>query len=99
MRPLQVAGIPLGIFRGTRYDEVRLVLNQGDLLVMVSDGVLDSEDAGERPYDPARLAELVEESRALPAPEILARILADLERHSAGARLTDDQTLVVLKVR
>jgi sigma-B regulation protein RsbU (phosphoserine phosphatase) len=98
VRPLEVAGIPLGMFRGTRYEEVRLPLGRGDLLVLVSDGVLDSEDPGERPYDPARLAELIEHSQSLPAQEIVARILADLERHSAGKRLTDDQTLVVLKI-
>ena len=99
VRPLPVEGIPLGMFRGTRYEAMSVPLEPGDLFVLASDGVLDSEDRGEQPYGEARLAGVIQACGGLPAAEIVARILQDLERHSAGACLDDDQTVVVLKVQ
>jgi serine phosphatase RsbU (regulator of sigma subunit) len=40
----------------------------------------------------------VQAASGLPAPGLVEAIRADLDKHSAGARQHDDQTLLILRV-
>ncbi len=94
----QVVGIPLGMFRGTRYEEVRLRMQPGDLLVLASDGVLEGKNPSGEDYGQQRLARVIERGKDSSASETLERILEDLAEHVGAAKAQDDQTLVVMKV-
>src|SRR5262249_1158578 len=39
---IRIAGVPLGLFPETRYDEVSIELRPGDWLLFASDGILES---------------------------------------------------------
>jgi serine phosphatase RsbU (regulator of sigma subunit) len=67
----------------------------GDLLLLFSDGVSDTRDAHDRPLGETRVLDLVREQRALPARELVERVLALAAAVSAVA--PDDRTILVLK--
>jgi phosphoserine phosphatase RsbU/P len=94
--PVEIAGLPLGAFDDSRYEEASLPLEPGDVLVFHSDGVSESHN-GKESYGLARLRQIVEE-KALPAHDLGERILRDLALFMDGAEPSDDVTLVVVRI-
>ena len=94
---VDVAGLPLGTFDQSVYEERELELNRGDVFVFHTDGVTEARRRGEE-YGAGRLKQRVEESAHLEAPALGARIVADLEAFMGAATPSDDATLVVVKV-
>jgi sigma-B regulation protein RsbU (phosphoserine phosphatase) len=95
---IELAGVPVGSFQGTTYDEITLALHQGDIFVFYSDGVSEAmNDAGEE-FTSERLMEVVKESVHLPAAKIVDAIVAAVAEWRAGAPPNDDMTAVVLKI-
>jgi phosphoserine phosphatase RsbU/P len=93
-----VSGFPVGMFDDSTYDELRLVLAPGDIFVMYSDGLTDTQDSQGKFYGWQRLCQTTSASAELSASEIADRLLADVDHFSGGAHPFDDRTLVVLKV-
>ena len=100
VRELQLEGVPLGLFRGTQYEEQSFDLGHGDVVLFASDGIVESDNAQGDDFGPERLAEvLAATSPQDTARQISDRILAATDAHS-GPTWTphDDRTLVVLRV-
>ncbi len=95
---VELSGIPLGLFRDARYEDVRLVLQPGDLVVSVSDGFTESFDANDEAYGEQRLRQILDANREESAETILERVFADVGLFSAGAPQADDRTAIVVRV-
>jgi phosphoserine phosphatase RsbU/P len=95
--PIEVVGLPLGVFDEAEYDELTLAVAPGDVLVLYTDGVSEAWD-GQDAYGRARLAAQVEAHAALPVTELAERLLQDLDAFLKGGEPDDDVTLVVVKV-
>lgn len=95
---IELAGVPLGSFQGTTYDEVTLALHPGDVFVFYSDGVSEAMNDASEEFTSARLMEVVQQSVTLPAARIVEAIVAAVEHWRAGAPSNDDMTAVVLKI-
>jgi sigma-B regulation protein RsbU (phosphoserine phosphatase) len=93
---LRVAGIPLGTFDESRYEELLIEPTAGDVFVFHTDGVSESHN-GREAYGVERLARLVE-SGAPTAQGLGEKILADLDAFLGGEPATDDVTVVVVRV-
>ncbi|MFN0172504.1 MAG: SpoIIE family protein phosphatase [Bryobacteraceae bacterium] len=94
---VNAAGVPLGLLPGREYEELSLNAEPGDLLVLYSDGITDHTNEQDQDYGGERLAALLPGITHLPPKEIIAAILEDLDRFG-GAGLSDDRTLLVLKI-
>jgi sigma-B regulation protein RsbU (phosphoserine phosphatase) len=97
---INVAGVPLGLFAETEYEEIVVDLQPGDVVVCASDGILESEDSERQEFGAERLHALlggvsVNETSL----SIANRILAATDDYS-GAESTphDDRTLILLRV-
>lgn len=97
-RQIGSTGIPVGLFAGARYSSSSFDLAPGEQLVLVTDGVTESADAGDREYGVDGLWSLVS-PRDLDAelPEVAGRYLADVARHRGDRPQKDDLTLMVLR--
>lgn len=94
-----VAGVPLNISGVTpKYHNFSVRLQEGDVALIYTDGITEMRSADARVYGPTRLLDSVcSHTRHAPDLEELADgIVADLERFAAGARPTDDRTLLLL---
>ena len=94
---LSDGGLVLGMFDNVVYDGGWADLRPGDTLVVYSDGVTETWDPDGEEFGEERLRALAVENRTLAAEELQSAILREIERFEAGARATDDRTIVVLK--
>jgi serine phosphatase RsbU (regulator of sigma subunit) len=81
------ADLPLGLFADTTYRANRLVLEPGDRLVLVTDGMLERNAAG------IDLPGAIQGTRAL-HPREAVRAMADRALEATGHDLTDDATVL-----
>jgi sigma-B regulation protein RsbU (phosphoserine phosphatase) len=96
---LKLVGFPLGIFDDVTYEEWTLNLDPGDILVFHSDGLSEAADPDGNFFGIPRIASLIEQNAALSSGELADRLLAGVQEFTHGAAITDDRTLVVMKVR
>jgi serine phosphatase RsbU (regulator of sigma subunit)/pSer/pThr/pTyr-binding forkhead associated (FHA) protein len=97
VEPLDEGGMVLGMFDSVPYAEGVVKMESSDSLVIFSDGVTETFNAAGDEFGSERLIQVVVEGRALSAEDLEERILAELERFAAGAKITDDRTIIVLK--
>lgn len=95
---LTMNGIALGADSGATYEEQKVALCPGDMLVLYTDGVTEAEDPSQQQFGDDRLAELAKSERARTASQALAAIQAAVAAHTRTAPQYDDMTLLVLKV-
>jgi len=96
---VKAEGFPLGMFPNVTYEELSVATQPGDVIVFVSDGILDAENEAEEMYGEDRLSSLLCASRDLPAQEIADEILADVSRFQGAKDRFDDETIIVLRVK
>jgi serine phosphatase RsbU (regulator of sigma subunit) len=94
---LEDGGLVLGMFENVTYDEGVVGMAPGDTLVVYSDGVTETWSPEGEEFGEESLLPLAVKSRLLDAEGLQDAILRELERFEAGARATDDRTLVILK--
>jgi sigma-B regulation protein RsbU (phosphoserine phosphatase) len=97
--PVRAEGFPIGMFPNVTYEELSVATQPGDVIIFVSDGILDAENEKEEMYGEDRLAGLLCSSRDLPAQEIADAVLADVSRFQGSKDRFDDETIIVLRVR
>jgi sigma-B regulation protein RsbU (phosphoserine phosphatase) len=96
--PVEIAGVPLGAFAGSRYDEVTFDLHSGDLFVFCSDGVFEAMNAEGGEFGTARVIEIVQEAHALSSRVIVDRIFAAVEAFRGNEPPNDDMTAVAVRI-
>ncbi|MGO9939899.1 MAG: SpoIIE family protein phosphatase [Terracidiphilus sp.] len=92
-------GFPLGMFPDVEYEEISIVTQPGDILVFVSDGILDAENAQNEMYGSERLSKILGSNPEQSASQVADAILADVTQFQDGKDRFDDETIIVLKVR
>jgi sigma-B regulation protein RsbU (phosphoserine phosphatase) len=95
---IRIEGIPLGLLEDREYEEVTVNLEPCDTIVLYSDGVQDQANNEGEEYGGARLFKIVKKSCDLPPAEIVRAVFADIDRHSGGGPMSDDQSLIAIKV-
>ena len=96
---LDLTGFPLGLYDDVAYEEWGVTLDPGDVLVFHSDGLAESANAEGQFFGTGRLRRLIEEHAALPAAALADRLLGEVAQFSQSLPVSDDRTLVVLRVR
>ncbi|HSD57465.1 MAG TPA: SpoIIE family protein phosphatase [Methanotrichaceae archaeon] len=94
---LEVTGIALGALCGMEYEERRMSLSTGDVLVLYTDGVTEAINHDVVQYGTKRLRSVVRKAHSLSAQEIMESILEDISRFSGDQAQFDDITMIVVK--
>src|SRR5690242_5856500 len=90
-------GVPLGMFRDSRYYEYYATIAPGQILVLYTDGVTEATNPDGEEYGRDRLAEAVQNARDLPAREMIDVLHRDLMTWTDGQGAGDDVTFFILK--
>jgi len=90
-------GVPLGMFRDSRYYEYYATIAPGQILVLYTDGVTEAPNPSGEEYGRDRLAEAVRNVRDLPAREMIDVLHRDLIQWTDGQGAGDDVTFFILK--
>jgi len=92
---LHVGGPVLGVLPEARYEQAKLRVSPGDLLVMYSDGLVEAINSHGEEYGEGRLRELLATLTEKSPDDIRRAILASLAGFSGSTDLRDDLTIVV----
>jgi serine phosphatase RsbU (regulator of sigma subunit) len=92
-------GPPLGIVAGAQFVAgADVPVDQGDVLVLTTDGIIEATAPGGDQYGFARLREAVARLAKGTSREVTDGIMADVTAFAGGAGLRDDATLVAVKI-
>jgi sigma-B regulation protein RsbU (phosphoserine phosphatase) len=95
----QGAGIgilPDNNFRSTIKEE-KIQLNQGDILVLYTDGYPEAMNEKSEEFGETTLQELIEEKRGLPAKKIIQELENAIAKWEGKRPSIDDRTIVIIK--
>ncbi len=96
-RFVERGGLPLGLFKDTRYYEYYLPIDAGQTLVLYTDGATEAQSSAGVEYGRDRLVEAVRRSRHLRARDMIDFIYNDIFEWTAGRGSGDDVTFVIIK--
>jgi len=96
-RRLEVGGLVLGAFEQAAFEEERIQLSPGDLVVAFSDGVSEALSAGGDEFGDERVVASVTAAAAHPPEEIVRLLLADVHEFCRDAAQNDDVTVVAIR--
>ena len=96
---VQATGLPIGLFANASYDEITLRCRRGDLILFLSDGILDATSAKGEMFGRHRLEQIVRQNCRNSAEELVDAIFNAVSTHAEGVEAFDDQTIVALKVK
>lgn len=91
-------GVPIGLLDHQQYEEFEHYTEPGDTLLLFSDGIEDQLNAEEHSFSRLRLQKLLREDCATLPPDLVNRIFTEVDEFRGNLAITDDQTVVALRV-
>lgn len=89
---------PIGVLQATSGDTTEIVLDPGDLVLVVSDGITDQRSPTGELFGIDRLKGLIDDGDDKEATAWVDRILAAVDTHADGREQDDDQTMLAIRV-
>ncbi len=98
VRRLEAGGPVVGLLPVASYEEQRLQLAPGDLLLTYTDGISEAMTTAEEEWGEERMLAAAEVAFDQPAAKIVEAMLAAADAFTGSAPQFDDMTLLVLKM-
>src|SRR4030095_3291675 len=83
--------------RGRQCGRTTLELKPGDVIVWLSDGLIEATNAAGEPFGYDSVTAALAGPAGERAADVRTRLLAAVERHAAGHPAGDDRTLMVMR--
>jgi sigma-B regulation protein RsbU (phosphoserine phosphatase) len=90
-------GVPLGLLDDQNYEQIQFPAEQDDYILLYSDGVEDQLHENAE-YGRDRLTNILASQCGLAPRDILQLIFKDIDAFRGATPLTDDQTIIAMKV-
>jgi phosphoserine phosphatase RsbU/P len=99
VRRLETGGLICGLFEKAVYEEERVQLQPGDILVMFSDGISEALSQAGEEFGDDRILGSVRKVAQASANDILEELVRTVREFAAGTVQSDDMTAVVMRYR
>ncbi|HEX3231695.1 MAG TPA: SpoIIE family protein phosphatase [Pyrinomonadaceae bacterium] len=96
--PIAATGLPVGMFCQEKYESAQFTLNQGDRLLLYTDGLSEARDLADLEYGDGRIHSVLSDCAQLPAASVVGRLLDDVRTFATGTRITDDLTIMAIEL-
>lgn len=94
---LQPTGLIFGAFPDISIKRSFAHMDEGDILLLYSDGIIERQNADEEFFAISNVISLVREHENLGASAIIELIFEEADKFGAGAKWEDDATLMIIK--
>ncbi len=94
---LDAEGERLGHIENPVYTEGSIQMNDQDVLIMVTDGIIEAENSDHKPYGERRFLKSVLRNVKSTPEDLLSGIIVDSEDYLEGCLPDDDVTLIIAK--
>ena len=90
---------PLGLIEDVTYQEKKIQLKSGDIVIFLSDGIPEAQNHARELYGDEKIKNLLQkiDTATLSAKEIKEKIIEDVRGFSGTASQHDDMTVIVVK--
>ena len=95
---MRSTGRPIGLLKGSAFEEKSILLKNEDSLFFYTDGLIEAVDAADEEFGMKRLEALLIEERARGLEGMLANIESAVSRHRGGVAANDDATMMLLQI-
>jgi sigma-B regulation protein RsbU (phosphoserine phosphatase) len=96
---ISASGLPIGAMVDASYDEFRLQLLPGDLIILCSDGIIEAMNERQEIFGFERLEQSIADcNENWPAAAVVEHLKRDLLTFVGGAEPHDDMTIVAIRV-
>ena len=90
-------GLPLGIYKNKTYKSSTIDLHFNDMIIMYTDGVINSKDSSNQHYGTDRLENNILNLNDIEAEEAANRLLKSILIYESDENQADDVTLLILR--
>ncbi|MBR4501585.1 MAG: SpoIIE family protein phosphatase [Clostridia bacterium] len=90
-------GLPVGTIEGTQYTEYNLVLGQGDILFLYTDGVTEATDREKKLFGTERMLRSLNRKPGADPEKLLDIVRTDVARFVQNAPQFDDMTMLCIR--
>lgn len=91
-------GLPAGIEKNSEYQQLTFHIEQGDILVLYSDGITEAKNKSGEEYGIDRLKFVIRGNYEHTITKMKEEILKDIDHFIGAAEQQDDQTLVIFRL-
>lgn len=95
---LTTGGTVVGLLESFPYEQEKILLRPGDLLIAFTDGISEAMNPADEEWGEERFEAAVESFAGAKARDILEYLMRSADEFAAGAKQHDDMTLVVMRV-
>jgi phosphoserine phosphatase RsbU/P len=95
-REVGQGGLPPGLFDEAQYEQYSVMLEPGDALLFLTDGLIEAHDAAREEFGSSRVMEICRQHRHSPAGDLLERLLSAVEDFTGHTAPQDDITAALL---
>jgi sigma-B regulation protein RsbU (phosphoserine phosphatase) len=93
-------GIALGVNASWRYEQNEMPgLNKGQIVILGTDGIWEAQNAAGEMFGKKRIREIIRRNCYETSAEITQAVMNDLSQFQKGAEVSDDVTLLVVKIK
>jgi phosphoserine phosphatase RsbU/P len=92
-------GIPLGIFEETSYSSVHSNLEEGDTVILYTDGITEATNPQNQLFGERNLIKILGTLQQLNSSDIISKIFDEVAIFAGDAEQTDDNTILLLKYK
>jgi sigma-B regulation protein RsbU (phosphoserine phosphatase) len=96
-RQLEVNGMVVGAFPFSTYEESRIQLESGDLLVCYTDGITEPENEYGEMFDEERLIDLITKNADREDDRIIETVMEAVHQWTGSPELSDDMTILLAR--
>jgi sigma-B regulation protein RsbU (phosphoserine phosphatase) len=96
---LEVSGLMVGAFPFAKYEESKLELRSGDLLLCYTDGITEPENEYGEMFGEERLIELVAKNADRDEAQIIECVMERVREWTGAPELSDDMTVLLARKR
>jgi sigma-B regulation protein RsbU (phosphoserine phosphatase) len=98
LEALSSTGMPIALYAGHGYEEVRVELGPGDMLFFYTDGLVETENETGDMFGADRLERLLAAEHTHSVHTVLQRVEAAITSFRGKAEPFDDATLMALRI-
>ena len=95
---LDTEGIPIGLEKKTKYNQLHTVLHPDDIVVLYTDGIIEAMNDQGTQYSLESLQQVILAHSDLPPEKLKRTIIEDMNGFVGKAKQHDDQTFLLMKV-
>ena len=96
---INLKGLPLGTFYLSDYEEKEYLLEQGDILLLMTDGVTELQNPDGKMYETEIIEKQIKENSNFSAEEIVNELFKYANIWRGNEPLHDDMTMLILKIK